>query len=193
MTQVQADREPVLDDELGKRERMGRAAHVLLHDPHSAGILEVEPAAVEADALADDRDARVVGFAPFQLDQARGALGGGAAADRSDQRIASGEFLARCDGELRAGAPGEVGDGFLELGRAEVGRWRIDEVADERGGLGKAHRGVDPGRFAGDEDARPAFGIVLLRAVGVEAVLGEKPAERRLAGLPVRELVRAVG
>ena len=44
---------------IASAKRMGRAAHVLLHQPHAAGRLDVEPAAVEADALADDGDARV--------------------------------------------------------------------------------------------------------------------------------------
>jgi hypothetical protein len=37
---------------------MGRPAHVLLHQPHPGGGFDVEAAAVEADALADDGDAR---------------------------------------------------------------------------------------------------------------------------------------
>ena len=76
--------------------------------------LEVEAAAVEAHALADDRDARIVGLAPFELDQARRALGGRGAADRGDQRIAFGELLARRHADLRARARGRVAHGLLE-------------------------------------------------------------------------------
>ncbi len=40
--------------------------------PHAGGGLDVEPARIEAHALADDRHAGVLGIAPFDLDQARG-------------------------------------------------------------------------------------------------------------------------
>ena len=64
--QVEADRQPLGHDQPGQRERVGRAAHVLLHQPHAGGRLEVEPAAVEADALADDRDARIARACPIR-------------------------------------------------------------------------------------------------------------------------------
>ena len=38
---------------------------------------------------------------------------------------------------------GFVAHRLLELGRAEVGGGRVDEVADERGRFGEAHRLVD--------------------------------------------------
>ena len=92
---MEADRQPLGDDQPGEREGVRRAAHVLLHDAHARCRLEVEAAAVEADALADDRDARVVGLAPFELDQARRALGRRGGADGRDQRIAFGQLVAR--------------------------------------------------------------------------------------------------
>ena len=61
--EMEPHRQPRADDQPGQRNRVGRAAHVLLHQPHAARRLDVEPAAVEAHALADDRDARgIVGF-----------------------------------------------------------------------------------------------------------------------------------
>ena len=71
---MQPDRQPLQGDQPGEGERVGGAAHVLLHQPHAARRLEVEPAAVEADALADDRDPRIAGLAPFELDQPRRAF-----------------------------------------------------------------------------------------------------------------------
>ncbi len=162
--------------------RVGRAAHVLLHDAHAGCWLEIESAAVEADALADDRDARVAGFAPFELDEARRALGRGGRADGGDQRIFVRQLLARGDPDVRARAAGFLAHCLLELGWAEVGGGRVDQVTDERGGFGEANRLVDARRFAGDEHAGAAVRL-RLRAVGVEPVLSEQPAERRLAGL----------
>jgi hypothetical protein len=69
--QMKADRQAVSGDEGGQRQRVSCAAHVLLHQPHSARRLDVEPAAVEADTFADDRDSRILRVAPFELNQSR--------------------------------------------------------------------------------------------------------------------------
>ena len=61
-----------------------RAAHVLLHQQHGAVGLDVEPAGIEAHALADQRDLRVLGIAPAHIDQPRRRARG--AADGVDQR-----------------------------------------------------------------------------------------------------------
>ena len=66
-------------------EHVRRAAHVLLHQQHAADGLEVEPAGVEAHALADQRHLGCAGLAPVQIDQPRRARSRGAA-DRVDQR-----------------------------------------------------------------------------------------------------------
>ena len=58
-------------DQPGERQRVRRAAHVLLHQPHAGRRLDVEPAGIEADALADDGEPRMALVAPFELDQPR--------------------------------------------------------------------------------------------------------------------------
>ena len=88
---------------------------------------------------------------------------------------------------------GLVADRRLELGRPEIGGRRIDEVADERGGIGETDCVVDPRRLAGDKPSRTGLGLVLLRPVGVEPVLPEQPAERRDAGFTQGEPVGAFG
>ena len=85
------------------------------------GRLEVEAAAVEAHALADDRDAGMVRLAPFELDQARRAVGRGRAADCGDQRIACREIVAAGDPELRSAVGSELSRSLFELRRAEIG------------------------------------------------------------------------
>src|SRR3546814_8446760 len=68
--------------------------HIPLHQPHARGGLDVESAAVEGDALTDQRDTRMFLLAPGDLDQPRGVMLGGGAADRVDHRIALFERLA---------------------------------------------------------------------------------------------------
>ncbi len=82
------DAQPQLDaarhQHVGERQHRRRAAHVLLHVQHAGVGLDVEPAGVEADALADQRHLRMRGVAPGEVDQAGRAVRG--AADRVDQR-----------------------------------------------------------------------------------------------------------
>ena len=63
---------------------MRGAPHVFFHPPHTACRFDVEPTAVEANAFADQRDARCVFSSPLQLQQAR--LLGTRAADRVNRR-----------------------------------------------------------------------------------------------------------
>jgi hypothetical protein len=65
---VQPHRQSRRHDQVGQRKHMRRAAHVLLHQAHAGRRLDVEPAGIEAHALADQRDAGMGGVAPFQLD-----------------------------------------------------------------------------------------------------------------------------
>ena len=74
----------------------GRAAHVLLHDQHAAGRLDVEPAGVEADALADQRDPPRIRAPPASLpgpSQTRSISRGGRSLARPTAWII-GKFLA---------------------------------------------------------------------------------------------------
>ena len=69
-----------------QREHGRGAAHVLFHDQHGAVGLDVEAAGVETHALADQRDLRIAGFAPGEIDQPRRAPFVGGAADGVDER-----------------------------------------------------------------------------------------------------------
>ena len=112
--------------------RGGRAAHVLLHIEHGGIGLDVEPAGIEANALADQRDARMIRFAPVRVDQPRRA-----ARRRGRPRESSGKFSFNRSSPTIAltSAPclrGERARGFFELGRSHVVRRRVDEVARQR-------------------------------------------------------------
>ena len=97
---MEADRQPAFMISRASAERVRGAAHVLLHQPHAGARLDVEPARIEADALADDRDPGMAPVAPFELDQPRLAARRGGGADRGDHRIAFVERLARGDETL---------------------------------------------------------------------------------------------
>ena len=173
-----------------QRQRVRRAAHVLLHQPHARRRLDVQPARIEAHALADDRDARGGGIAPFQLDQARRAVLRRRLPDGVDHRIAGGERIAARDGDGRAMRGGERIGLRLQFGGAEIAGAGVDQVADMCGGGGDAHRLVDRADLAGQQHARPG-GVRL--AVTREAMLREQPAQPRRAGrAAVRQPVRSL-
>ena len=113
--------------------------------------------------------------------------------DRGDQWIAFVEILAGGHSDLGAEPLGLLANRLLELGGTEVAGRRVDEVADERRRLGKPDGRIDPCRFGGEQHARSAFRFVLLRAIGVEAMLGEQPAERGRTGIALRKLVLPFG
>mmetsp|Transcript_23227 Transcript_23227/g.55015 ORF Transcript_23227/g.55015 Transcript_23227/m.55015 type:complete len:219 (-) Transcript_23227:253-909(-) len=58
-------------DQAGQAQRIGGAAHVLLHLAHAVAALDIQAATVEADPLADQGQPRVLGIAPLELDQPR--------------------------------------------------------------------------------------------------------------------------
>ena len=94
--------------------------HVLLHQPHARGGLDVEPARIEADPFADDGDTRMAPVAPFELDQPRRTLGGRGAADRGDHRIALVERRPGSDPHLGAALRRHFAHRRLEFGGTEV-------------------------------------------------------------------------
>ncbi len=137
-------------DHVGEAERVGGAAHVLLHQQHAGGRLDVEAAGIEADALADDRD---LGIAVACPRPARSGAARAPASRRRRRRGSSGKFFGdepladdlRDDGAVAAA---EVAGGVGELGRAEVVGAGVDEVAGERDGVGDAGDlvAIDAGR-----------------------------------------------
>ena len=172
-------------DHVRERQHGGGAAHVLLHDEHAGVGLDVEPAGIEADALADQRDFRMLGIAPAQIDQPRCARRG--AADRMDQREilfqrdrrrSRSSTLAPCRfASARAASSSSAGpmsfDGVLI------------EIARERHGFGDAGqiRAVDAVRH-GEAD----IALVLDFAIAREPISAEREGER---GEP--RVVRRIG
>ena len=117
-------------DHVRQRQGGGAAGHVLLHVEHAGVVLDVEPAGVEAHALADQRDLRVAVLAPGDVDQPGAARRAGA--DRGDQRELLGERVASGDFHGCAMLLGERAGGVLQLGRAHVVGRRVDEIARQR-------------------------------------------------------------
>src|SRR5262249_24190996 len=117
-------------DHVAERQRRGRAAHILFHDQHAARRLDVEPAAVEADALADQGDPFRLLLAPGEVDEPWRARAG--AAHGMDHREVLGEQIRPADTrQACAGPRGELPDRVLQLRGTEVARRRVDEIAAE--------------------------------------------------------------
>ena len=153
---------------------MGRPAHVLLHQPHGRAGLQVQPAGVEANALADQRHFRCVRLAPGQVDQPGRVVAG--PADGVDGReillqqcVAHG--LVHLGAEVAGQRAGGGGQGF----RPHVVGRRVDQVAHQANGgdAGQGGVAVQPSR----RDQHPGAGGVV-GGVAVEAVLGQAPAQR---------------
>ena len=113
-----------------ERQRGGAAGHVLLHVEHAGVGLDVEPAGIEADALADQRDLRIAVLAPGDVDQPRRARRTGA--DRVNQRELLGQRVAAGDVDRRAMLLGERAGGLFQFGRPHVVGRRVDEIARQR-------------------------------------------------------------
>ena len=184
--EVEADGQARGHDQAGERDGVGGAAHVLLHQAHRGGRLDIEAAGVEAHALADDGEAGMRGVAPGEFDQAGCTLRRGGDADRVDHRIVAGQRLPLRHRDLRAEAAGEFGDFMFQLGGAEIAGRGVDQIADLRGGRRDAHGFLDMRGVAGQEDALPGR---LAGLVAGEAILAEQPAERGGTGVdPLRSV-----
>ena len=175
--------QPARHDHVRERQRGRRAAHVLLHVEHAGVGLDVEAAGVEADALADQRHARMLGVAPRHVDQPRRA--GGGAADGVDERKILRQQLVADDGVDGGGvARGKLARGLFELRRAHVVGRRIDEIARQRHAFDDARQIVAIDALRQIELDRARLGL----AVAGEAVEAEREGER---GKP--RIVRLVG
>src|SRR4051795_10862668 len=152
---MQPNWQPLGDDQAGKGDRVRRASHVLLHQPHAAGGLDIKPTAIEADALADDCDARVVRLSPFELNEARRASRGRSGADSCNKRIEFGELISARHPRLRARIGRELTYFLLKFDRAELGRRRVDKVTNERGRFGEPYASLDVRGACRNERARP--------------------------------------
>ncbi len=106
---------------------MGGPTHVLLHPAHALGRLEIEPARIEADALADEHELRRLGIAP------RGARSGGRAGAGAAHGVDGGKPAESSSSptQVRRSHPrdGRVRPRPRRVPRAELFRRRVDEIA----------------------------------------------------------------
>ncbi len=140
---LQAHGQLALHDEARERDRVRRAAHVLLHEAHAVVGLQVEPAGIEAHALADHREARMLRVAPANLEQARRTRGGAShGVDRGEvlrQQIVADPFV-----EFAAEEVGLFARVIGELLGPHVLGGRVDEVAHQPDGLRHVERLGNP-------------------------------------------------
>src|SRR3546814_16519485 len=83
----------------GERQCVRRAAHVLLHQSHAAGRLDIKASAVEANAFAYDCDPGVFGVAPFHLYETRGKGLVGCSYDGMNHMLAALECVVLTDSD----------------------------------------------------------------------------------------------
>ena len=156
--------------------------------------LDVEPAGIEADALADQRDARVIRLPPGQVDQPRRPRGG--AANRMNERkIVPQQVVANRGVNVRAVLAGQPACGVFQLWGAHIVGRRIDEIAHQRDRLDHVLELFAVEALRQIELDLAAFGLV----VAGEPISAEREGERReprivrIVGEPIyagRQLLR---
>jgi hypothetical protein len=166
-----------------QRQHIGGAAHVLFHDQHAAGRLQIEPAGVETDPLADQRHPGMGGVAPAKIDQARCA--GRGHPDGVDQReVLPQQIVPDNAVEIGTEALREMLCRLCQLLRPHVVRRRIDEVAGKAGCI---RHPDDVGRV--DAVGRHQSHIARIgAAIAAESIASEREGQRRKAAV-----VRRVG
>ncbi len=169
---MQPHLQPQGHDHAPERQGVGGAAHVLLHQPHARGRLDVEAAGVEHDALADHGDHGRGGLAPHDLDHARGPVRDGGAAHRVDGRIvlALGQQVV-ADHHLDLGAElmGDLAGDGLDLQRAHVVGRGVDHVARQGAGVDDRAGLIHPRGRRHEAGGALLGGLVTVVAVGAEA------------------------
>ena len=158
-------------------QNIGGPAHVLLHEPHRFARFQVEPAGVEADALADQRDVRA-GFSPCHVDEPWRAVGG--APDGVDHReVPLQQRLAGDHLDPGAMLCCQIARGLFQIGRSHVGGRRVDQIAGEILALGQRQQACGVQTFGGHQSGAHRLG----RFVAREAVAREQPAQHFDLGL----------
>ena len=189
--QVQPHFQPGLHHQLRQREGMGSAAHVLFHQQHAGRWLDVQPAGIEAHALANQRDAGMRGIAPVQFDHARRVAARGGAAHAVNHRKAAFQRVPGCYLEFRLVRLGDQLGFVLQLGRAHVFGGGVDQIADQRDGGGFGQRRADRLDVLGQQHARAIGGGVA--AIAVKPVLPADPAEQGRARFRARAAIGSGG
>ena len=154
-----------------------------------AAGLDVESAGVEADALADERQLRMRGLAPAQVDQPRRVHRD--AADGMDGRDNS---RATSPSTIAAAAPCSARQRQRFRGehcRLHVGRGRVDEVArhGERAGGALAHSPCPRRRRGEQRGRRPALRG---RLIALETIASRRPSQAQRSWRPASSAAVAI-
>ena len=156
--------------------------------------LDVEAAGIEADAFANERNARITGIAPFQLDQPWRPLGG--APDGMNKRKIRGQkIVTDCNLDIRSVAAGECPCRLFKFRRAHIVGRCVDKIARQRHGFDDAVEILAVNALRQIELGLVAFGLAVAReAIGTERE-GEcrKPRVMRIVGKPVNAAGKKLG
>ena len=183
--------QPRFHDQPRQRQRMRRPAHILLHQQHAGGRLDIQPARIETHSLADQRHARGAGVAPCQFNQARGMVAAGSPAHRVDHGVVALQDVAARHMQLRLMRLGQLFRLGFKVGRSHIFGGGIHQIANQRHGACFRHGGMQGLGILGQENAR-ADGI-LVRAVAGKTILSGLPAEQRLPRVAFGQCIGACG
>ena len=191
---AQPDRQPRGEDHVGEAERIGGAAHVLLHEEHAARRLDVEAAGIEADALADDGDLRMRRLAGDDIDEPRLAPRRRRPADGVDHREVRGR-AARRRRSPKTRAPWRVASALAAAARSAGPMSLAAVLMRSRASVTPATRRLTAARSTSSGTTRrgasDAIGAVAGEAVGAErkGEAGERRVVETLAEMirPGRE------
>ena len=178
-----------------KAQNCRRAAHVLFHQPHGGGGLQIQPARVKTHAFAHQRKFRP-GTSPTHVYQSRRA--GGCAPNRVDHReilhdqIVAHNHITGCAMGVR-----QVPRSGFQLRWPHVRGGCIDEIAGQRLSSRDGFNSASVDCAGSDQPGH----IGRARFVAVEMVSGEQPAEafgfqlrlRHVAGDTIRAQRQAFG
>ena len=170
---------------------MRRTAHVLFHQQHSGRTLDVETAAIETHALADNREDRVAFLAPCKVHDPRRMMTRSGAPDRVDHRIFLLERVSASDLELRGVCLGQFFTLSLERGGPHIFGRRVDEVANQANRFRFGDCIVDRTHVFRQQDpwTDRTFGLL----VAIEDILSGLPAVHGRAGFTLSAAIRASG
>ena len=177
----QADREFRRHDHLRQTQDGGSTAHVLLHQQHARGGLDVEAAGVETHTLADQRDLRRPYRSTAEIDEPRGA--GAGPADGVDHREFAFQNLAGYDLQLRLESMGHRSRRRLQLVRPHIRSRGVDQVAHQVAGPGGSQHRLPVYILRANQPHGPRWRL----AIGSERIGLKAPSENCETGVsPLR-------
>ena len=178
-------------DQLGQRQCVRRAAHILFHQAHARRRLDIQPARVESNPLADNRNAWVARIAPLKLNKTRRMFAHCRLANRVNERIAGFQRLTRSHRNLCLMRFCDPFCLYLQRVRPKVPRWPVHKVAHQcrRGCLQRGHGNAR--RLLHQQNPWPCQ--LWFAQIFMVAILPQHPAKHSLARIIIGQPICTFG